>query len=200
MEKKIDAILSKMDTMEKRMSNFESAMSNLEANMSTLNTQVLHDVKQLSDRMDGHQQSIEFLERKVRQRNLIVFGLPESVDPLEAQVLSLFKEVLRVPCSTDELEYTGRLGKQSNRNRPVLVEFVSFKKKQEIYARRADLPEGLHIRNDIAPSVRARWAEERQGAQSKNSKRDRPLSGSSGSSVNSPNPKQPVKKPNPPPK
>ncbi|BES98571.1 Hypothetical protein NTJ_11387 [Nesidiocoris tenuis] len=185
MEAKIDAMMLKMD----KLDSLQAGINNLEASFANLATSLTRDVQNLSERVDSHQQVINSLERRLRQRNIVIFGMEEDESDVISQVVKLFVSTLKIPCSATDIESASRIGKKSaDHPRLVLVEFGSLKKKNEVFAKRSELTGGLRLRNDISPWARARWAAESGSSTgpnaSKNSKRPRSTN-SSGDSPNS---------------
>lgn len=72
------------------------------------------------------------LQREVRKNNLVIFGIPgEEEEDLVHKILEFLKTVLKVQTSEEEINDVYRFGK-SEKDRPVLVKFVSAHKKFQI--------------------------------------------------------------------
>lgn len=75
------------------------------------------------------ERKIIFLERKVRKNNIVVFGIDRSLSNILAAIVNLFNEVLEVPVKDVDLNDVYRLDTKTNKDPPVVVEFISYQKK-----------------------------------------------------------------------
>lgn len=72
-----------------------------------------------------------YLERKQRKNNVIIFGLKIDETPILLQTLNKLNEVLGVNISKTDINNIYPLGKNSKP--PVLLEFISYLTKQELF-------------------------------------------------------------------
>ncbi|CAG9764482.1 unnamed protein product [Ceutorhynchus assimilis] len=74
---------------------------------------------------------LKFIDRSMRKRNRIVYGIPENSDgPLESVVLHIFETILKIKLDDADIEEVFRIGKRAEgRSRPVMVKMANFKKK-----------------------------------------------------------------------
>nr|CAI5827085.1 unnamed protein product [Callosobruchus analis] len=92
------------------------------------------------------------VERKTKKYNLIFYGLKESETKIEETqtVLNIINGNFELNCSYSDLRDVYRIGnKQSDRNRPLVIEFVNYQLKFEILANSKKLKgTGLFVQND----------------------------------------------------
>ena len=89
------------------------------------------------EQIDNVQKQCLFLERKVRKNNIIIFGLDIKDENLVEKVISSLNNLLDLKVTTSEINNVYKIGK--NNKPPIVVEFVSFLKKKEIF----NIPEKL---------------------------------------------------------
>lgn len=101
---------------------------------------------------------IENLEKIVKKKNLIVYGMEEvetSGEYLEAQVCEVISKNLKIEIQHSDIESARRIGKKKGeKERPVLIEFNTWKKKMEILKQRKYLKGSkLFIEEDFPMSI-----------------------------------------------
>lgn len=99
---------------------------------------ILAENKNLKSRVERLEKEIEYLKKEKRNNNIVIFGLKEennSTIELLHTVLKIFREGLGI--SVEEWEVSkihriGKINKESDKARPVLLSFVNSLKKNEI--------------------------------------------------------------------
>jgi len=105
------------------------------------------------------------MEDQPRRNNLVIFGLPEQADETwdktEHTVRQFLSEDLKMENAENqrevEIERAQRLGtKRHGQVRPVLVRYLRWKTKNEVYVKARDLPRDsqLSIGEDLSKLVR----------------------------------------------
>ena len=75
---------------------------------------------------------VEYLENKARKNNIVIYGLKVE-ENLQENTLCQLENLLNVKINQCDLNNIYRIGQQDNiSERPILVEFLSFLKKQEV--------------------------------------------------------------------
>ncbi|XP_063376834.1 uncharacterized protein LOC134664177 [Cydia fagiglandana] len=119
----------------------------------------------LENKLVLQENHIENLERRLRQRNIILFGLTEnerSYFDLEKNVLQFINNTMRVQCYEIDIEAVRRIGKKGNKTRPVIITFTTLSRKIQVLWKKKNL-EGTnwHIKEDFTEKV----LEKRKGLQ-----------------------------------
>ncbi|CAG4981645.1 unnamed protein product [Parnassius apollo] len=86
---------------------------------------------QLNEKIQNHENILDRMERHIRKRNLVFFGIEEgekSYHELENKILSFINKI-NIPCERNEIESAKRLGKKREIPRPITVTFTTVGKK-----------------------------------------------------------------------
>ncbi|XP_063628208.1 uncharacterized protein LOC134799703 [Cydia splendana] len=112
---------------------------------------------QLEEKIDKQQKNIDYLENKLRKKNLIFFGVQESeqnYDDLVQLILDVIKETMKIKCEGWEIENVNRIGKKSDRIRPIVTTFTTIGRKMEVLRSKRKLENsGIYIKEDYSPAV-----------------------------------------------
>nr|XP_023026791.1 uncharacterized protein LOC111514777 [Leptinotarsa decemlineata] len=97
---------------------------------------------------------LDVLDQRSRSNTLRLVGMKEETDEnLPAKVLHIFNEELKIKCTLGDLNKTFRSGKfieNSTKARTVIIEFVSYLKRNEIYKSRSNLKgTDLYLNEDL---------------------------------------------------
>lgn len=116
------------------------------------------EVDQLNSKNNEQNLKIEKLERQLRQRNLVLFGVAEeekTYNDLEKLAIGIFMGQMDVECSTRDIQFLRRLGpKKENKSRPILVTLVTMGKKIEILQNKIKLNSTTcYIKEDFPRNV-----------------------------------------------
>lgn len=151
---------AEMTDMCKRLNNLETHYSLLSSmrieldEVKTLTTEITRHYHNLQSRVDDS-------ENHSRRNNLIFYGIPdpnpkESFADSEATVIRCISENLEYDIDPSHIERAHRLGRHStDRVRPVIVKFNSFKVKQSILLEGKKFKGTCYsVGEDFSPAVR----------------------------------------------
>lgn len=97
-----------------------------------------------------------YLERKLRKNNIIIFGLPLSESSIVEQIIKKLNELFSLQINISDLNNVYKIGKGTVP--PIVVEFVSYLKKIEIFNQPDKLKNlkgtGISISNDMCQEDR----------------------------------------------
>lgn len=91
--------------------------------------------EELEQKIEARDKKIEYLENKIREKNLIFFGIKEREnEKLERTMIGLLREELKlINIDINNIELIKRIGKFDNKKtRPVLIEFNAKRIKTDI--------------------------------------------------------------------
>lgn len=143
-EKKLDEILSRL----KKLERLPQTTENLSKSIDT----VVQSVNKLHEKTDGIAEEneklkktvvylegkVDYIENQTRRNNLVIRGLKKEVqeerwDDVEQLVRKMLREELGVKTADGDIERAHRLGRSKAReDKPIVVKFTFFKKKEEI--------------------------------------------------------------------
>lgn len=127
----------------------------------------------LKSRVENQEQRLYYLERQARQRNLVFFGLEEhekSYSNIENIIIDFVHKYFTLKIDSRDLQAIRRIGKKSDKPRPIVVTFSTLGKKIDIlknkgvlknsmYYIKEDFPRSvLQIRRDLQEQVQAERA------------------------------------------
>lgn len=107
-----------MKDMEKNIK--EAINKNIDEKFSRIETKT----NQLEIKIEQQQRSIDFLDRQIRKKNLVFFGVEETernYKDLLNLILDIINTKMEVLCERWEIETVIRIGKSNGRSRPVVV-------------------------------------------------------------------------------
>ncbi|CAG4944482.1 unnamed protein product [Parnassius apollo] len=130
------------------------------------------ELEQIKETNSKHDKRISAIEKHIRQRNVIFFGVQEgekSYQELEGTVLQTIKDELKLECDRKELETVRRMGKYlKDKVRPIVVTFTTYGKKitilknmkyiqtKTIYMKEDFPPQILETRKELQEQVKKR--------------------------------------------
>ncbi|XP_045508559.1 uncharacterized protein LOC123704289 [Colias croceus] len=88
----------------------------------------------LEKKIEDQSKTVSNLERQLRRKNLVLFGVEEeekSYEELEIIVMNIINTYIRISCDTNNIEAVRRLGKKGEKVRPIVITFntLGFKLK-----------------------------------------------------------------------
>lgn len=89
----------------------------------------------LEQKIEIQAKKINYLERKLSQRDLLIFGVDENEKyywELEEKVIDIINKKLNINCDSNNIESTRRLGKKSEKVRPIVVTLTTMALKIKI--------------------------------------------------------------------
>lgn len=98
----------------------------------------------------------ELQERKSRECNVIMFNVPEAVDPCNAtHDVNLVAELLSSIAPSDQIKKVIRLGKRNDsKPRPTKIILGSSDVARNIVKHRRHIQKGIHLKSDETPRQR----------------------------------------------
>ncbi|CAH2096389.1 unnamed protein product [Euphydryas editha] len=112
---------------------------------------------QLEQKIEAQQKTIDFIDKQMRKRNIIFFGVPElekNYEDLLRVILEVINEKMNVICQNWEIETVARLGKNKGKIRPVVVTMTTTSRKLQILKNRKALENtSMYIKEDYTPAV-----------------------------------------------
>lgn len=132
--KRINDIIAKYET---KMMEFQTGMDVLKTENATLKKQC--NLK------------VDFLEQYSRRNNIRIFGIPENgKESVELLVMDMISTKLGLNMPPDYIERCHRVGKNTNKPRPIIVKFLSHKYKNAVFSAKSKLKETrILIKEDL---------------------------------------------------
>ncbi|XP_063634595.1 uncharacterized protein LOC134805216 [Cydia splendana] len=111
----------------------------------------------LENKLELQENQIEQIERRLRQRNIVLFGLEEkerSYSDLEIIVLGTINNTMKVQCYETDIESVRRLGKKGSNVRPVIITFTTLGRKIQVLRKKKNLEvTNYYIKEDFTRKV-----------------------------------------------
>lgn len=123
-QQKLDMLDMKEDIKNTIIHNINEKFKNLE----TKN-------EQLEQKIETQKLKIDNFEKFIRRKNLLIFGVEEhekSYHELEEKVLNIISKKLNIKCEHNNIESVRRLGKKSNKIRPIVITLATMGLKIQI--------------------------------------------------------------------
>lgn len=112
---------------------------------------------ELREKLEKSEIKIKNLEEKNRRKNLIVYGITEKNDIKQDQIenfCDIIENDLSIKINKNEVENAHRLGKSmENKDRPLLVSFITKWKREEIFRNKKKLRKGIYILEDFSKEI-----------------------------------------------
>lgn len=124
----IEDIKTEMEVIKKNINDFSTKINSNDSKIASIN-----------EHIKIQKDTIYLLEKRLKKKNLIFIGLPEkesSKADLENIVLDVFKKYINPNYSNPDIDEAFRLGRKSDKMRPILVTFSSIKTRDAILANR----------------------------------------------------------------
>lgn len=145
------ALESKLEKIEQ--STIESINKNIDEKFETYQ----EEINLLKQENESQNKRLNLIEKQIRQRNLVLFGIAEeekSYFELENIVLDIINIQLNIKCNKSELEFVRRIGKKSNKPRPICFGLTTLGMKIQILKEKNKLEKtGAYIKEDYAPRI-----------------------------------------------
>lgn len=111
----------------------------------------------LKEKMENQEKRLYFLEKQVRQRNIVIFGLEEtetSYFNLEENIVRFIDKYLSVKLDRRDIQESRRIGKKGDRPRPLTITFSTLGIKIEIIKKRRNLNNtSYYIKEDYPQNI-----------------------------------------------
>ncbi|CAG4976128.1 unnamed protein product [Colias eurytheme] len=144
---------------EESLKKVEQRITNkINENIDSKFKSIQEDIEKLKKSHAENEHRFLEIEKCIRIRNLIFFGIEEqekSYEELENIILSLITSDININCNKTELQIIKRLGKRTeNKIRPVIVTFSTYGKKISIMKMKHNLKEkNIYIKEDFPPKI-----------------------------------------------
>lgn len=132
-------------------------------------------IDQQANIIEKQQQFMEMIDRKEREKNLVVLGLPDENESLQGATEDgdKIKKVWgKIRADQNQIESYRRLGvRRGNRPRPVLITMKTRNAKDDVLGNTKALKDAgesfdkVYIKKDLHPSVRAEWKRLREATE-----------------------------------
>lgn len=113
--------------------------------------------KQLETKIDQQQKTIQILDKQLRKKNIIFFGIEEKekgYESLLSIVLDIINNMMGIACQKWEIEHVNRMGKKLGKVRPVVVTITTTSRKIELLKNKKSLDgTNIYLKEDFPPSV-----------------------------------------------
>ncbi|CAG9136828.1 unnamed protein product [Plutella xylostella] len=157
---KEDMVAALTDKLEEKLKDSETRIITLvNANTDEKFLNIQQEVENLKRTNEEHEERLRTLERQIRQRNLVLFGVSDeknSYEELETLIKGVIEGSLEVTLNASEIEFARRMGKKSgeNRPRPIVFAVTTLGKKIKILQNKNKLENtGSYIKEDFPPKV-----------------------------------------------
>ncbi|BES91481.1 Hypothetical protein NTJ_04292 [Nesidiocoris tenuis] len=155
-EDKLDQILAKLRKLDQ--------LDVLEEKIDRIAKDLKEDVSRVEDKVDALATRVVSLERQVRKRNLLWFGVEEQQDLGKnktdlASLLDLINNTMGVVCTQEDFEEPVRYGRTQREGvcRPICIEVRSLELKRKILSARQTLSEtSIYVKEDLPIEERER--------------------------------------------
>ncbi|CAG5013854.1 unnamed protein product [Parnassius apollo] len=111
----------------------------------------------LEQKLETQTIKINNLERTIRKKNLLIFGVSEdekSYWDLEEKVIDIINNVINIKCDSNGIECVRRLGKKGEKVRPIVITLTTMGLKIKIQKNKKKLiPTPYYIKEDFPPEI-----------------------------------------------
>lgn len=111
----------------------------------------------IKEKLEIQEKRLYVLEKQSRQRNIVIFGLPEaekSYAELEKNILCFLNQYFSVGLELGDIQETRRIGKKGEKTRPITVTFCTLGTKIQIFKQRRLLKDtNYYIKEDFPQQV-----------------------------------------------
>ena len=152
----------------RKISEIHDIVTGLKDEIKVLKKELLEtkqELKEIKDKNKKIKQSLNIniykqdeLEQYGRRENLRIYGVPETTSGRDDGENVIFKiaETLKINLKQYDIQRAHRLGKPKNKPRPIIVRFLSYKKRCEFLhakskLKEADIPNDIFITEDLTP-------------------------------------------------
>lgn len=154
----MELLLNKLDEKFKNQTELithsvtKSVMEALDEKIQT----IMEENTKLKDKISELEFKLKRAEIEKRKNNLVFFGINENIK-YERELVDFIKEIIvdmGVHMDSQEISKAYRVGRKTeNKNRPVVVTITTQWKKHIILRNKANLPEGVNIKEDYPKEI-----------------------------------------------
>jgi hypothetical protein len=128
----LDVIMEDITTVRNTMTRMNSSLSHMQEEIKTLKS----TCQRLESEKNHLERQMDRLESFSRRSNLLIYNVPEDKNETwkqcEKLVVDIVTSRMRIKLTSDDIERAHRIGRPSNRSRPIVVKFSNYKKKVEL--------------------------------------------------------------------
>lgn len=143
----VNKLNEKVDTLENRVFELETTTDDLNRKVASLEKKIMQMEESISEigyAAEKAEYGVNELEQYTRKSSVRIFGLPDERDEKYEntcdKIHSLLQSKLSMDIQNSDIDIAHRLGRfDSKKNRPVIVKFMSRRKKMECIANRYKL-------------------------------------------------------------
>lgn len=132
-----------LNYQEEKLNNLEKNVTeSINSNINEKFVGVEAKYHKLTETVQQQEKRIDYLEKYIRRRNIVVFGVDETErnnHELVDMLSRIFKDNMSVTITTSEIESLYRLGQNSDKTRPILMSLTTANKKYELLTNRSKL-------------------------------------------------------------
>lgn len=132
----INRFQSKLEEMDLKFNKLEENISNnINQNINEKFEKISEEVETLKKDNEEQEKRLDFVEKEIRLRNLVLFGIAEeekSYAELEDLLIGVINTNLDVELAKSEIEFVRRIGKKGKNSRPICFAVTTLGKKIEI--------------------------------------------------------------------
>lgn len=110
--------------------------------------------EELKEKIENQEQRLHYLEKQARQRNIVFFGIAESeksYSNLEQIVTAFIDRYFSIQLTCNEIQEARRIGKKSEKPRPITVTFTTLGRKIMIMKQKKALNNTSYYINEDYP-------------------------------------------------
>ncbi|CAF1120533.1 unnamed protein product [Didymodactylos carnosus] len=120
------------DIIENQLKQYENRIKQLEA-----------ELKQLNDRAVKFHLKLDDLDQYSKRRDLIIHGIPFTQGEDTSQIVLDLAKSVGVNLDIKDFYATQRLGSRGKQHSSIIVVFIRYSDRQQLYSKRKDLDKGL---------------------------------------------------------
>lgn len=170
----MDEIKDMLKKMQEEMSQQKVDMVTMKEDIkNTINNNINEKFKslenrniQLEQKLEAQKLSIDNFVRFTRRKNLLFFGVDvreNNYQDLEKKVLDIINNILNIKCEKHYIESVRRLGKKSDKTRPIVTTLLTMGMKIEILKNKKNLERSTYYIKEDFPLEVLKKRKELQG-------------------------------------
>ncbi|CAG9131215.1 unnamed protein product [Plutella xylostella] len=112
---------------------------------------------ELEKTVTKQEERLDMIEKQLRKKNLVFFGVEETeknYEDLESNLVKIINDKMKVSCSLSEVESARRIGKRGDKPRPIVLTLTTTGKKIQILKRKKSLDGSTYyLKEDFPPKI-----------------------------------------------
>ncbi|XP_034831579.1 mRNA export factor GLE1-like [Maniola hyperantus] len=157
----MEEILKILKNIQEDINETKESVRKSETNLINKINEKFHEVQNklqnLQVTVSSQEQRLDYLEKQTRERNVVIFGVEEkeqNYEDLHNKILLLFHHIMKIDCTSLEIQSSRRLGKKGEKARPIIVTLSTLKRKIEILRKKKTLEKvNYYIKEDYPPKI-----------------------------------------------